>query len=520
MREPRRRTSHAPLIAVLAAVIAVLGFGTMPRSSMQAQVPGTIQASAGGPYAGQVGLPILFSGSLQTSFGFGISQFQWSFGDGSSGFGQNTSHAYAAPGTYFVTLTVVDPSGLTSTSSTTATVGGGQPIPPIGPLSVSAGGPYTGSPATLITFTGNVTGSVFTPFQYTYSWNFGDGFTGSGQTAAHAYSSPGTYNVSLTVVTSTGQSGFGSTNAVIRQSLSVSAGTSTFGTVGRPVNFGATVIGGTSPTVTWSFGDGTSATGQFVTHAYNGAGTYNVVARAVDATGAQASDSITATIGQSLVVDANGPYSGIAGKPIAVYSTVSGATNPQYRWDFGDGSGGANGPNPTHVYANPGNYTLTLNVTDPSSGQSAADTAAANIQPGGPVVSYGAGWNIVAGPAGTLFSQASSSLFTFQANDTTYQVFAPTTPVQAGQGYWAYFTQPATVTLSGTSADTRTINAPPGQYIMIGNPSATSAVTIKGADTAVSWDASSNNWKNVSSLAPGAGAWVLVINGGAVTLSP
>jgi hypothetical protein len=135
-------------------------------------------------------------------------------------------------------------------------------------------------------------------------------------------------------------------------------------------------------------------------------------------------------------------------------------------------------------------------------------------------VSYRAGWNIVAGPAGTIFSQSASSLFTFQANDTTYQVITPTTPVQGGFGYWAYFTQQSTVTLSGVSADTRTISAPPGQYIMIGNPSANSAVTIRGADTAVSWDAQTSTWKPVSSLAPGAGAWVLVLNGGTVTLSP
>jgi PKD repeat protein len=485
----------------------------------QAQIPGTIQASAGGPYSGQVGFPIHFTGSLFSSFGFGVSQFQWSFGDGGVGFGQNTTHAYSAPGTYFVSVTVIDPSGQTATDSTTANVFGGQPVPPISPISVNPGGPYTGSPGTLITFSGSVSGASFTPFQYTYTWNFGDGFSGSGQTAAHAYSSAGSYTVSLTVVSATGQSGFGSTNAVIRQSLSVSAGTSTFGTAGRPVNFGATVTGGTNPTVTWNFGDGTSGTGQFVSHTYGSAGTYNVNVRAVDATGAQASDSITATIGQSLVVDANGPYSGIAGKPVAVNSTISGATTPQYRWDFGDGTG-ATGPNPTHVYANAGNYTLTLYVTDSPTGQSASDTAVATIEPGGPVVSYRAGWNIVAGPAGTIFSQSASSLFTFQANDTTYQVITPTTPVQGGFGYWAYFTQQSTVTLSGVSADTRTISAPPGQYIMIGNPSANSAVTIRGADTAVSWDAQTSTWKPVSSLAPGAGAWVLVLNGGTVTLSP
>ena len=32
-----------------------------------------------------------------------------------------------------------------------------------------------------------------------YSWNFGDGQSGSGVTIQHAYSAPGTYTVRLTV---------------------------------------------------------------------------------------------------------------------------------------------------------------------------------------------------------------------------------------------------------------------------------------------------------------------------------
>jgi PKD repeat protein len=517
MREPHRGRGKSPL-AILAAVAVFALCATLGKPA-QAQVPGGIQASAGGPYAGQVGVPILFTGSVLSSFGFGVTQFQWSFGDGAAGFGQNTSHAYAAPGTYYVTLTAIDPSGLTSTDYTTANVYGGSPIPPISPISVSAGGPYTGTPGQLLTFIGTVTSGPYTPYQYTYTWNFGDGFTGSGQTTAHAYSSPGTYNVTLTVLTSTGQSGSATTSASIQQALFVSAGTSTSGTVGVPVNFGATVRGGVNPTVSWTFGDGTGGSGLFVTHVYNNTGSFTVTARATDSTGAQASDAITATIGQALTVDAAGPYFGTAGQPISVYSTVSGAKQPQYRWDFGDGTSGT-GANTTHVYQNAGTYTITLYVTDSATNQSASDTARAQIKASGPVVSYPAGWNIVAGPAGTVFSEADSPLYTIQPNDTTYQVFPPEAPVKSGVGYWAYFSAPDTATLSGTSSSSISVTAPAGQYIMIGNPSSTGAVTIMGADSAVSWDPQTNNWKSVSSLAPGAGAWVVVNNGGTVTLSP
>ena len=39
-----------------------------------------------------------------------------------------------------------------------------------------------------------------------YRWTFGDGATGAGVTASHAYAVAGTYNVQLTVVDEAGQS--------------------------------------------------------------------------------------------------------------------------------------------------------------------------------------------------------------------------------------------------------------------------------------------------------------------------
>jgi len=53
-------------------------------------------------------------------------------------------------------------------------------------------GPRPGLPAT---FTASITGG--SPF-VTYSWDFGDATTGSGQTVEHTYASPGTYTVVLT----------------------------------------------------------------------------------------------------------------------------------------------------------------------------------------------------------------------------------------------------------------------------------------------------------------------------------
>ena len=59
----------------------------------------------------------------------------------------------------------------------------------------------------------------------TYSWSFGDGGTGTGRTATHDYSFPGTYIVTLTIIDGFGRS------AATSQSLSVGAGVESVGGV-------------------------------------------------------------------------------------------------------------------------------------------------------------------------------------------------------------------------------------------------------------------------------------------------
>jgi PKD repeat protein len=469
------------------------------------------------------GQPVSFSYSATTSFGIGFPQIRSmliSYGDGAplplnppSG---TVSHSYSAPGTYTVVVTATDTSGAQGRATTVIQVSPG-PTPPI---SISAGGPYSGTVGSLITMTGNTSGGAFPPFQYQYNWSFGDGTAGSGQTTAHAYSNPGTYSILLTVISPGGQSRTATTTATVIQGLSISAGTSMTGIAGQPVRFGATVTGAVNPVITWSFGDGTTGSGQFPTHTYTNPGVYTAQATVVDtSTGQQASDSVIVSIGTALSVDAGGPYSGITGQPVALQSTVSGATQPQYLWNFGNGST-STAANPTATYSSSGVYTITLTVTDAATGQTAADTATAVIEASGPVVTYQPGWNLVSGPSGTLFTQAAGPLYTFQAGDTAYEVIGRSGGVQAGLGYWAYFNGLTTVTMAGNGSTSATINVPAGQFVMIGNPSSTTALRITGADMAVSWDPTTSSWKNVSELAPGAGAWVYIAAGGAVRLSP
>lgn len=88
-------------------------------------VGGEPVAIPGGPYSGNVGVPVVFDGSASyDSDGGSIDAYNWDFGDGSSAAGAVLAHTYAAAGTYTVTLTVIDDEGQTNSAMTTAVISG------------------------------------------------------------------------------------------------------------------------------------------------------------------------------------------------------------------------------------------------------------------------------------------------------------------------------------------------------------------------------------------------------------
>ncbi len=88
-------------------------------------VAGYPVAVPGGPYTGNVNVPINFDGSgSYDSDGGNLVSYEWDFGDGSTGSGMTIQHTYTVAGTYPVSLTVVDAEGLSNTNSTIATISG------------------------------------------------------------------------------------------------------------------------------------------------------------------------------------------------------------------------------------------------------------------------------------------------------------------------------------------------------------------------------------------------------------
>jgi PKD repeat protein len=127
-----------------------------------------------------------------------------------------------------------------------------------------------------------------------YSWDFGDGSTGTGQIATHQYSAAGSYIARLTVTNSTGLS---ATSA--SQVVTVGAGTPPTATMvfsptapipGQSVFFNGTqsVAGPGHRIVSyrWNWGDGTAnSSGSTASHKFTIAGTYVVVLTVTDEAG-------------------------------------------------------------------------------------------------------------------------------------------------------------------------------------------------------------------------------------------
>ncbi|KQV07006.1 hypothetical protein ASC63_06585 [Leifsonia sp. Root112D2] len=230
-----------------------------------------------------------------------IASYAWNFGDSSPiGSGSTTTHTYSAPGQYTVTLTVTDNNGATAQISHQV-VATAPNVPPTAaftmtttPGTVSADGSTSADPDGTIA---------------SYTWNWGDGGPASDPTATptavHAYSSAGTYTVSLTVTDNKGASN------TLGQNITVAAPPNvppvalfTSQTNGLTASFDGSSSSdpdGTMSAWNWNFGDGTTAAGAMTTHLYAANGTYPVTLTVTDNKGATAQISHTVSVSAVVV---------------------------------------------------------------------------------------------------------------------------------------------------------------------------------------------------------------------------
>ena len=205
------------------------------------------------------------------------------------------------------------------------------------------------------------------------TWNFGDGSTQPlvpGGQVSHSYGVPGVYTVQLTAQDAAGCSSTVSAGTAV---VDVNGPKAAFTTSGTAVLLGNTLYlynntnnNGMTGAVTysWNFGDGGTSALVSPSHLYTLPGTYTVVLTA------SAAGSCVSTAQATIVVQNFNSHFQISASywtsgscpPVLAQFTNTSAGYSSVSWDFGDGTTAGNTNYPSHVYTQPGNYTVTLSV--------------------------------------------------------------------------------------------------------------------------------------------------------------
>ncbi|MBI2859883.1 MAG: PKD domain-containing protein, partial [Chloroflexi bacterium] len=205
-------------------------------------------------------------------------------------------------------------------------------------------------------------------------------------------------------------------SAAVTPSFTASAAS---GTAPLAVNFTDTTTG-TPTTWAWDFGDGTISTVQNPAKTFNAAGNFIVKLTASNAGG-------TATTSQMVSVFA---------PPVASFTPAAGATattinftgsatgNPTgWLWNFGDGSANSTEQSPSHAYAAPGEFTVSLTAINPAGSNTATQTISVG-PPTGPANLANTNINLAAGTAAFRWTDNSGTEAGFVLEKATANTFA------------------------------------------------------------------------------------------------
>jgi len=251
--------------AVITLLLGLAGcwlFNVLPEASF------TISAQTG-----QAPFTVNFSALLSSDEDGVVVQFEWDFGDGTSGTGRSVSHTYTTAGTFVVVLRVTDDDGDSDTTQKTIYI---TPAEPEGPTAAFTASPTSGTSPLTSYF--NASSSSYADGAIArYDWDFGDGRKGSGMNTSHTYFSTGnqSFTVTLTVTGTDGKTGTatrtvsitvpggggttpdaGAPSArfdIVEDSLGVAPFQATFDPSDSEADEGAVLA-----TFLWTFGDGTS----------------------------------------------------------------------------------------------------------------------------------------------------------------------------------------------------------------------------------------------------------------------
>ena len=372
----------------------------------------------------KTGCEPLFVSFINNSTGTGTLTYTWDFGNGNSSNLQSPSQTYNTCGDYVITLTV---SNGTSTSTDTAHI-----TVYCKPTSNFTYDISNGCPGTCVNFSNTSvagSGTLVNTF-----WDFGDGNTSTSANPTHCYSSPGNFNVTLTVTNS-----FGCTNSkVITNAITINtppnAGFSgipvTQCFVPATVNFTNSSTGTANLSYNWNFGDPSSGASDSSTlanpsHIYNAFGSYTVTLIVTDGNGCKDTVSLPnyINLGSFLTTITTVPGNTGCCPFVVNFGEVTQGSPTGYTWVFGGGIANSTSKNPVITFPcpagnNPDTYHVTL--TETFAGGCTAIDSTIIVVSNKPVTSFTStsNLNICAPPASVTFNNTSTGPV-----GTTYQWF-------------------------------------------------------------------------------------------------
>lgn len=291
-----------------------------------------------------------------------VTSFNWDFtGDGVTDLSDTNpvnNYTFPSPGTYNVTLIVISTGICHDTISQTIVV---NPVPAI-QFNIPS---ESCNPQVLMDATGTTVAAPSTLTQPTWDFN-GDGVAdANGLSNNHTFPGPGTYNYTFNVNTSQQCPAQANGTIIIHPQPDVNFNVQSV-CESETANFtNQTTSNGGNPTINyaWDFGDGGTSNQTDPTHNFSGSGTYNVTLTATTNNGC--TDVITLPV--NIRPD---PVAAFLASPdcyqIVAFISQSSAPNStidSVYWSFGDGTG-SNDSTIIKTYSEPGNYVVTLVVTN------------------------------------------------------------------------------------------------------------------------------------------------------------
>jgi PKD repeat protein len=337
--------------------------------------------------------------------------YEWNFGDGTSSATADPSHSYSTAGTKNVTLTVRDNKGGSVTTPAQQVIVNALPVPNGAVLNSSSepgqkyntplvGQSFVLTPQALPALPGqqalpgstdaedgtNLTSRWDLDNNGTFEVAGGTGGGCNGCTVHPGFPSPGQRSVGLQVTDSRG--------AVASKTISFRVNSAPVPNftwdpptpgVGKPIQFSSTSFDPDGPAVDpltyeWNFGDGGTAIGQNVTHAYSSPGQKTVTLRVTDTGGI--SRSVPRTVLVQLSVP-NGAFNVSSGSPLpgeavrfTSTSTASEASKQitKVEWDFdydratGTFTPDATGASVDHAFPTAGSKSVAIRATEGPNG--------------------------------------------------------------------------------------------------------------------------------------------------------